>query len=98
VLFHVTWTVHSPTAEGADESRELFTKWQPPEGVEFKGFFGNIDGSGGVAIIESDDAHALAATVSPWLPWLSFTVTPVMPIEEGVAIGAEAAAWRASVS
>ncbi len=39
----------------------------------------------------------LARTTSPWTPWLSFTVTPILPIEESSAIGGEGVAFRDSV-
>ena len=39
-------------------------------------------GRGGVATIER--------TTAPWTPWLRFTVTPIMPIEESSAIAGEA--------
>jgi hypothetical protein len=98
MLFHITWTTHSPTEENATVSRELFAKWQPPADVDFKGFYGFADGSGGVAIVETDTAAGLARTTAPWNAWLTFSITPILPIEEGVAIGAEAAAWKASVA
>jgi hypothetical protein len=98
MLFHVTWTVHSPSEEGGQRSLTLFQSWQPPADAEFKGFYGRADGQGGVAIVEADSAQALARTTAPWVPWLRFEITPILPIEEGAAIGGEAAAWRASIS
>ena len=84
--------------EGTRRSLSVFAKWQPPAGAEFKGFYGAADGSGGVAIIEVDSAATLARTIAPWTPWLSFTATPIVPIEESSAIAGEAIAFRDSVS
>jgi len=97
MLFHVTWDFVDTSEEGSRRSLAVFSKWQPPAGAEFKGFYGFADGSGGVALIEADSAATLARTTAPWSPWLSFTVTPIVPIEESTAIGGEAVAFRDSV-
>jgi len=39
----------------------------------------------------------LARTTAPFVPWLTFTASPIVPIEEAAAIGAEANAFRDSV-
>jgi len=98
MLFHVTWEFTDTTEEGSRRSLAVFSAWQPPAGAEFKGFYGFAGGNGGVAIIEADDAAALARTTAPWGPWLRFTVAPILPIEESAAIGGEAVAFRDSVS
>jgi hypothetical protein len=98
VLFHVTWEFTDQSEEAEKRSLEVFSRWQPPAGAEFQGFYGFADGSGGVAIIEADSAATLARTTAPWTPWLRFVVTPIVPIEEATAIGAEANAFRDSVA
>ena len=97
MLFHVSWEFIDQSEAGTKRSLTVFQNWQPPAGAEFKGFYGFADGSGGVAIIEVDNAATLAKTTAPWTPWLSFTVTPILPIEEATAIGSEAVAFRESV-
>ena len=98
MLFHVTWDFTDQSEEGEKRSLNVFAQWQPPAGADFKGFYGFADGSGGVAIIEADSAATLARTTAPWTPWLRFVVTPIVPIEEATAIGAEANAFRDSVA
>jgi hypothetical protein len=49
-------------------------------------------------IIDVDSAATLARTTAPWTPWLSFTVTPINPIEESSAIAGEAVSFRDSIS
>lgn len=98
MLFHVTWDFTDTSDEAEREGLAMFGKWQPPAGVEFKGFYGFADGSGGVAIVETDSAAALARTTAPWTTRLSFTATPILPIEEATAIAAEAIAFRDAVS
>ena len=98
MLVHVTWDFTDQTEEGTRRSLEIFSKWEPPPGAEFKGFYGFADGTGGVAIIDVDSAATLARTTAPWTPWLSFTVTPIVPIEESTAIAGEAVSFRDSIS
>ncbi len=97
MLFHVLWEFVDTTEDGERRSLEVFSQWQPPEGAEFRGFYGFTDGTGGVAIIEADSAATLARTAFPWTPWLRFTSTPILPIEESTQIAGEAVAFRDSV-
>jgi hypothetical protein len=97
LLFLVTWEFVDTSEEGQRRSLSVFQKWQAPSGAEFKGFYGFADGTGGAAIIEADTAATLARTTAPWLPWLSFTVKPILPVEESTQIGAEALAFLDSV-
>ena len=98
MLFHVTWEFTGTSEEAQRRSLKMFAGWQPPDGVEFKGFYGYASGGGGVAIVEADSAAAIARTTLPWTPWLRFNVTPIVPIEESSAIAGEAAQWRDSIS
>jgi hypothetical protein len=97
MLFHVTWDYIDTSEEGSRRSQNVFQNWQPPAGAEFQGFYGFADGSGGVALIEVDTIATLARVTAPWTPWLHFTVTPIIPIEESTAIGLEAQAFLDSV-
>lgn len=98
MLFHVAWETVDTSEEAEQRTLDLFRKWQPPAGAEFKGFYGFVDGSGGVALVEADSAATLLRTIQPWVPWLRFHTTPILPIEEATAISGEALAWRAANS
>jgi len=99
VLFHTTWEFHAGNSEEAiQRNLAFFSQWKPPDGFEFKGFWGFADGSGGVAIVEADSAAAIAKATAPFTPWLRFSTTPILPIEDASAIAGEAAAARASFS
>ena len=97
MLFHVTWQFIDPTEEGQKRSLDVFSQWQPPAEAEFKGFYGFSDGRGGVAIIEADSAATIFETTAPWTPWLRFTVTPIVPIEQSTQIATAAMAFRDGV-
>jgi hypothetical protein len=60
VLFNLTWEFNENSEEEIQRSLGFFSQWKPPEGFEFKGFWGYADGSGGTAIVEVDNATAIA--------------------------------------
>jgi Domain of unknown function (DUF3303) len=97
VLFHMTWGFVDTSEEAIERSLAFFSQWKPPDGFEFQGFWGFADGSGGVAIVETDSASTFARAAIPFTPWLRFTTTPILPVEESAAIAGEAAAARASI-
>ncbi|MBM4416110.1 MAG: DUF3303 domain-containing protein [Chloroflexi bacterium] len=97
LLFHVQWEFTDTSEEGEQRSLTLFSKWQPPAGAEFRGFYGFADGSGGVAIIEGDSLATLARTTAPFTAWLTFSASPILPIEEAAANAGEAVAFRESM-
>ena len=96
MLFLATWRFRT-SEEIQQRSLNYFQSWQPPEGVEFKGFFGYVDGTGGCAIIETNDAAALMRTIAPFSAWMDFETRPLLPIEQSSAISGEALAARAAV-
>lgn len=97
MLFHATWEFVDTTEEGGRRSLAVFQNWQPPAGADFQGFYAFADGTGGVAIIEVDSVQTLARTTAPWTPWLRFTVTPILPMEESAAISGEGMAFLDSI-
>jgi hypothetical protein len=97
MLMHVAWEFVDTSEEAEVRSLAVFQGWKPPDGAEFKGFYGFADGEGGVAIIDVDSAATLARTVAPFTPWLRFTARPIHPIEESAAIAGEGIAFRASI-
>jgi uncharacterized protein DUF3303 len=98
VLFHVTWDFVDTSEEGVARSLAVFQNWQPPAGADFKGFYGLADGSGGVAIIEVDSLETLARTTAPFTPWLHFTATPILPVQDSARIAGEGLAFINSVT
>lgn len=98
MLFHVTWELTDTSEAGSRRSLAVFSKWQPPAGAEFQGFYGFADGRGGAAIIEVDSAATLFETTAPWTPWLRFTITPIVPIEESTPLANAAVAFRDGVA
>jgi hypothetical protein len=97
MLFQVVWEFTDQSEEAEKRSLAVFAGWQPPPGAEFHGFYGFADGSGGVAILEVDSAETLARTTGPFLPWMTFTTTAIVPIEQATSIAGESISFRDSV-
>ena len=70
MLFHTTWEFTDTSEASIQRNLAFFAQWEPPDGFEFKGFWGNADGSGGVAIVETDSAATLARATASFTPWL----------------------------
>jgi hypothetical protein len=98
MLFAITWV---PTGGGTEDrdkrTLSLFSKWQPPAEVQFKGFYDYADGTGGIAIVETASAEALLETTAPWAAFFQFTARPLVESEKGAGIFGKAIAWRDSV-
>ena len=98
MLFHIEWEFIDTSEEGEKRSLEVFGRWQPPEGTDFQAFYGYADGTGGFAIVEADNATALAQASAPFTPWLRFTERVILPIEDSAAISGSGIAFREATS
>jgi hypothetical protein len=69
---------------------KLLSSWQPhaPEGITE--WVQRIDGTGGFAVVRTDDAAALYKDLATWSPWLEFEVIPVIELSESTAASEEA--------
>jgi hypothetical protein len=98
----VTWTVpvgRSAQQREADLARSLkvFSKWTPTGDVIFHELLARVDGNGGFAVVEADNAASLAADVEKWVPFHDFQVFPVLEIQEALALAQQAMEFRNSV-
>lgn len=83
----------------ADDARvlELFSNWQPPEGMEIKHWWFNANQTG-IVIFEVDNAEVIAKTLAPWNIYFDWEVSPIVEIASLAELGGEAVAWRNSIS
>ena len=96
--FVVTWENRpSATEETVARGLQVFGKWAPHEGSNFKEFLGRVDGRGGFAVVETDDPATIAADVAPFGGFFDFTVHPVQEIADTAAVGMQAVAFLQSV-
>ena len=98
----MAWT---PRMGGSAESNEmaarrgleLFAKWQPPASTTFHQFVGRVDGSGGFAVVETDDPADLLDGTSKFMPYNEFQLYPVVDITDWTQAGHEGVAFRESI-
>jgi len=96
MLFAVTWENIDTSEDGIRRLTDVFQAWKPTAGADFKGFYNYADSAGGIAIVEVDSAATMSRLTGPFIPWLAFTARPILPVEESVAVGHEAIAFRDS--
>jgi hypothetical protein len=99
----VTWTARdggSATDNEAAVKRSLavFSKWSPPSDATFHQFLARLDGTGGCAVVETDNPASVAEGPAKFGPYFEFEITPMLDITEGVQIVNEAADFRESIS
>jgi hypothetical protein len=96
MLFYIGWQVRKGLGpEALDAAWSLFSRWEAPGGVEFKGMWQRPDG-GGFGICEVASAEALYEATAPWSEsYLEYEVVPLVPIDKAGEIAKAAAAFRA---
>ena len=95
----VSWDIRpAVTEEDLARPLEVFGKWLPSEGSDFKEFLGRVDGRGGFAVVAVDDVALLAKDIAPFGAWFDFTVHPVLEIADATAIQIGAVEFLSSVS
>jgi hypothetical protein len=95
MLFYVAWKpCVGLTADQQKRSLDLFTRWTPPKGLEFKGFYGLADGRG-FCICEVDSVETMYRAVSPWAGvYNDYEMVPAMEIDKFPDILKGAIAFR----
>jgi hypothetical protein len=99
----MTWT---PRLNGSVEENEaaarrgleLFSKWQPPASSTFHQFVARLDGGGGFAVVETDNAADLLDGTGKFGTLNEFQLYPVVDMADGVRAAQEGVAFRESVS
>ena len=95
MLFYVAWKQRPGQGSAEDEAGwEMFSRWEPPKGVEFKGFYGRADG-GGFCLCETDSAEALYEATAPWAgAYLDYEVAPIIDMEKAAELSMKGIAFR----
>jgi hypothetical protein len=75
----------------------MFKNWQPPAGLDFKGFYNYADGNGGIAIAESSSPEVILEATAPWATFFDFTIRPIVPADKATAVFEKSIAWRDSI-
>ena len=77
MLFTLGWT-HTTHARNTVIKKFLETGGMPPEGVQMLSRYHNLDGSGGFAVCETDNAGALADWALDWNGLIDIKITAIM--------------------
>jgi hypothetical protein len=95
MLFYVGWKQRAGQGpEVAEKGLEVFTRWTPPQGLEFKGMWGRADG-GGFCVCEAASAEAIFEATAPWAgAFLDYDITPIVDMKKGVELQQKAIAFR----
>ena len=95
MLFYIRWKGRvGQGPEALDAAWALFSRWEAPEGLEFKGMWQRPDG-GGFGICEVASAEVLYEATAPWSEaYLDYEVVPIVEIEKAHEIAVKASAFR----
>lgn len=83
--------------ESARRGVAMFSKWQTPASTTFHQFVGRLDGSGGFAVVETDNPADLLDGVSKFASLNEFQIHPVVDVADWMAAMQEGVEFRASI-
>jgi hypothetical protein len=100
--FVVTWKVRSGSSAADNEAAaarvlEVFAKWSPPSDETFHQFLGRLDGTGGFAVVETNNPDSLAEAPAKFGPYLDFEIVPVDDITQTTRLLGEGIEFRKSI-
>src|SRR5688500_3109112 len=103
MLFQINYTTRAggsakENEESGKRALALFSKWEPPKGMEVKSFYACADGKGGTVMVETDDVKTLVDGPAKFGAVNDFDIVPMIDIGEAVPILTEALAWGDSIS
>jgi hypothetical protein len=82
----------------ADAKRglQLLSKFEPS--VQISEWVDRVDGNGGFAVFEADDAGPMLKDIAIWAPFFEFNLYPVMNTMEATPLQQEAVDFRDTIS
>ncbi len=85
--YMVSWTYHwngsaAENEAGIERALQAFAKWTPPGGTTFHQFVGKLDGTGGFAVVETDNPMELADAPSKFGHFAEYRIDPVADMTE----------------
>jgi hypothetical protein len=100
-VISLTFRPAGSAAENEAAARRLldvYSKWTPPAGMTIHQLVSRADGSGGFAVVETDNSADLIGTTSKFAPFADYVICPVVDIADGVRASQEAIEFRESIS
>jgi hypothetical protein len=98
----VAWTyrLNGSAAENEESLRRglaVFSKWTQPQGTTYHQFVGRLDGSGGFAVVETDNPAELADVTSKFAFIAEYQIYPVVDIAEAAQALQQGVEFREAV-
>lgn len=95
MLFYVGWKARAGQGpKEAEAALQVFSRWQPPAGMEMKGMWARPDG-GGFCLCEAASAEVVFEGTAPWSEtYLDYDVVPIVEMEKAVELMKQAMAFR----
>jgi uncharacterized protein DUF3303 len=102
MIFLVSWTSRPGGAASENEAAaarvlEVFSKWTPPSDQTFHQFLGRLDGTGGFAVVETDNPDSLGDAPAKFGPYLDFEIIPVNDITSTTRLLSDGVQFRKTV-
>ena len=87
MLFYCGWRARAGQGpKEAEAALEVFSRWEPTEGMEIKGMWARPDG-GGFCLCEVTSAEVVFEATAPWSEaFLDYDIAPLVEIEKAVEI------------
>jgi hypothetical protein len=82
----------------AERGLQLFSKWSPAADATFHQFVQRLDGTGGLAVVETDNPQSILDGPSKFGTLFEFKVDPVIDIMESIPMANEGIEFRRSIS
>ena len=95
MLFYIGWKARAGQGPKEPEAAlEIFSRWEPPTGMEIKGMWARADG-GGFGLFEVTSAEVLYETTAPWTEaYLDYDISPIVETEMAVELLNKGIAFR----
>ena len=95
--FVITWTGRAGGSaadrrKSAADALKLLGSWRPSESGEMREWLTRVDGNGGFAVVEGDDAGELLKDLAVWNSFFEYRVYPVLDVGDAAAKQQEAMA------
>lgn len=95
--FVVTWTTRaggsaSERRKAAADTLKLLASWQPSQAADVSEWVNRVDGNGGFAVVETDDAGEMLKDLGVWTSFFDYQIYPVLDVTEAAAKSQEALA------
>ena len=84
--------------QSIQRSLAVFSKWTPPQSTKFLEFLARVDGTGGCAVIETEDPADIAESVAKFAFFVEYQVMPMLEMDESARLMHEGIEFRQAIA